>query len=177
MAIGLGDVMWFGTREGLVRYDGNNWSLYNGDNSPLPALDVHGVAVRDDGLIGLSAHEFGSVTPFPNGVAVIDGDINDPTNWSVWSYENSPLPHYQIERCEFDAQGNLWVSALSEGVAVLLTGGGEIVGDINGDGEVNVVDLLALIGVWGHCQGCPEDLDNNGVVNVTDLLMLLDNWS
>jgi hypothetical protein len=48
--------------------------------------------------------------------------------------------------------------------------------DINGDGTVNVSDLLALIGAWGPCDGCPEDLDNSGVVNVSDLLTVIGAW-
>jgi len=50
-------------------------------------------------------------------------------------------------------------------------------GDIDGDGDVDVVDLLALLGAWGPCAGCPEDLDGSAVVDVLDLLILLGNWS
>ncbi|MCI0674949.1 MAG: hypothetical protein L0Y42_04135 [Phycisphaerales bacterium] len=45
-----------------------------------------------------------------------------------------------------------------------------------GDGVVNVADLLALIGVWGPCPGCPEDLVADGTVNVLDLLALIAEW-
>lgn len=48
--------------------------------------------------------------------------------------------------------------------------------DLNGDGVVNVPDLLALLAAWGPCSGCPEDLDGNGIVDVLDLLQLLANW-
>jgi hypothetical protein len=50
-------------------------------------------------------------------------------------------------------------------------------GDIDGDGEVDVNDLLAQLSAWGACDGCPADLDGNGFVNVTDLLELLAHWS
>jgi hypothetical protein len=50
-------------------------------------------------------------------------------------------------------------------------------GDINGDGDVDVVDLLALLNAWGDCGDCPEDLDGNGVVDVVDLLALLNAWT
>ena len=50
-------------------------------------------------------------------------------------------------------------------------------GDVNGDGVVDVEDLLQLLAAWGACKGCPEDLDGNGAVDVDDLLILLANWS
>ena len=48
--------------------------------------------------------------------------------------------------------------------------------DIDGDGSVNVVDLLAIIDSWGSCSGCPEDIDGNGMVDVTDLLTIVGDW-
>ena len=48
--------------------------------------------------------------------------------------------------------------------------------DINGDGTVNVSDLLQLIGAWGPCGGCDEDIDDSGEVDVTDLLMAIASW-
>ncbi len=127
--------------------------------------------------MGLSAFEFGAETPFPSGVAVIDGDINDDACWSVHHYGDSPLPHYQLGDVAFDAQGNLWVSALSEGAAVLEFGGTP--GDLNGDGTVGAADLAILLGSWGpcgDCGDCPADLDGDCTVGAADLAMLLGNW-
>ena len=50
-------------------------------------------------------------------------------------------------------------------------------GDVDGDGLVTVVDLLALLAGWGPCLGCNADFDGDGFVTVVDLLMLLANWS
>lgn len=54
--------------------------------------------------------------------------------------------------------------------------GDACLGDLTGDGEVDVLDLLALLDGWGPCPSCPEDLTGDGLVNVFDLLALLDSW-
>ncbi len=52
-----------------------------------------------------------------------------------------------------------------------------VLGDITGDGVIDVSDILALIGNWGPCTGeCPADLNGDGVVGVTDILLLLSYW-
>ena len=55
-------------------------------------------------------------------------------------------------------------------------------GDLNGDGVVDVFDLLLLLDAWGPCddpddpRSCPADLDGSGAVDVFDLLLLLGQW-
>ena len=48
--------------------------------------------------------------------------------------------------------------------------------DFTFDDEVDVRDLLILLGSWGLNAGHPADLNNDGSVNVTDLLALLSAW-
>ena len=50
------------------------------------------------------------------------------------------------------------------------------VGDIDGDGHVNVDDLLAVINSWGRCACCAADLDESGAVDVDDLLAVINTW-
>ena len=40
----------------------------------------------------------------------------------MWSYGTSPLPHYQLGSLKFGPRGDLWVSAISEGVVRIPTG-------------------------------------------------------
>jgi hypothetical protein len=53
-------------------------------------------------------------------------------------------------------------------------------GDTNGDGVVNIFDLLTILGRWGACpmppKTCPADVNGDGWVNVYDLLEVLGNW-
>lgn len=57
--------------------------------------------------------------------------------------------------------------------------------DISNDGNVNVSDLLAVIGAWGACPTpcppqCPADIapvaGGDCVVNVSDLLGVIGSW-
>ncbi|MCH2134936.1 MAG: hypothetical protein MK116_14435, partial [Phycisphaerales bacterium] len=50
-------------------------------------------------------------------------------------------------------------------------------GDEDGDGTVDVLDLLAVISAWGDCDGdCSADFDSNGTVDVIDLLIVIQYW-
>jgi predicted outer membrane repeat protein len=55
----------------------------------------------------------------------------------------------------------------------------DCLGDFDSDYDVNVVDLLGLIGDWGACEigyPCPGDFNDDGYVDVTDLLMVVGKW-
>ena len=54
-------------------------------------------------------------------------------------------------------------------------------GDINGDGCVNLPDVLLLAQAWGTCQGDPDynpdaDLNGDNCVNLPDVLILASHW-
>ncbi len=55
-----------------------------------------------------------------------------------------------------------------------------VVGDLDGDGAVGILDFLALLAAWGPCPAppadCPADLNGDGLVGITDFLILLGNW-
>ena len=57
-------------------------------------------------------------------------------------------------------------------VAALLTPADPSPGDINGDCETDVADLIILLDAWGQSDSS-ADLNGDGIVNVLDLIILL----
>ena len=52
-------------------------------------------------------------------------------------------------------------------------------GDANGDGHVNITDLLLIIGLWGEWPVggiCGPDLNMDGMITVDDLLLCIGDW-
>ena len=168
LAPALDGGLWVGSNNGLGYFDGATFTVYTISNSPLPANPVQGIAVRPDGLLAVSSMKFGAQTPFPNGVSVIDGDIDDPASWTVHTYQNSPLPHYQLGEIAFDTSGDLWVSAISEGVAVLTPAAG-CAADFNGDGALNILDFVAFQNAF-QAGDAGADANGDGVLNILDFV-------
>ena len=61
-------------------------------------------------------------------------------------------------------------------VAWLLPEETGIPGDVNGDGVVDVSDILMVIVAWGPCADCAEDINGDGSVDVQDLIQLISYW-
>lgn len=60
--------------------------------------------------------------------------------------------------------------------AVIPTDICQYLGDLNGDGIVDITDLLALLGAFGCTECTDTDLNGDGVVSVQDVLILLEAW-
>ncbi len=49
--------------------------------------------------------------------------------------------------------------------------------DVDGDGQVGVLDFLDILSTWGPCaSACPQDSDLDGTVGILDFLDTLANW-
>lgn len=85
---------------------------------------------------------------------------------------------------EMQADGDAATASFGtvNGFQIKLLPGQTCTGDTNGDGEVNVTDLLAVIGAWGTCPApcppstCPADINGDCLINVTDLLAVIGAW-
>jgi hypothetical protein len=61
----------------------------------------------------------------------------------------------------------------------VLRGTVPLLGDLNGDGHVNVDDLMTVILRWGPCEvvACAGDVNRDGAVDVDDLVLVILNWT
>ena len=88
------------------------------------------------------------------GVLVLTGTIGQP---DAGTMDGGP----------FTLAGGFWTHG---------AGGPPCPADLDGNGDVDFGDILAVLSVWGDCPGCPEDLDGSGVVDFADLLIVLSAW-
>ncbi len=103
----------------------------------------------------------------------LDGDGNNLGS-TYLSIEVSNLGTAMQEFNTDNFNGTLQIQVIDYPFDIL---DGGVSGDVNGDGEVNINDLLAIISAWGPCKSCDEDLDDNGMVDVTDILLVIGNWN
>ena len=85
---------------------------------------------------------------------------------------------------DINESGQILIQGLSNGErrAFLLTAVGDtepVPGDVNNDQNVDTLDLLLLLSLWGPCDHdvCVGDFDGDGFVGISDLLVVLAGWS
>ena len=97
------NALWVGTQEGLNRFDGKTFDIYNSDNTEgIESENVRCSAKTADGNLW-----FGTT----NGL--VKYDFKKETFKTIDFQKNIPL---QIENISIDIEGNLWLSSLTSGL-------------------------------------------------------------
>src|SRR4030067_629982 len=89
-----------------------------------------------------------------------------------WDTTGVPNGSHTLTAKAYDAAGN---SGTSPPVSVTVDNVQGKVGDLDGDNDVDIIDLSTLISNWGATSG-PADINNDGIVDVFDLSILLSHW-
>ena len=180
-----------------------NWQLAVGGNFDV-AIDYHNRYVMDESTLAMTgiastqsieamSTDVGSSTDgidrtidghFPLGQLIIE---SGSTVSVVDNYDNADgeetiyAKHLVIEAGATFNTGTrtVWYETVENYGTVL----GEIdvikdpcPGDDDGNGEVNIDDLLSVIGNFTCTGDCDGDVDDNGQVNIDDLLMVIGNF-
>ncbi|WP_185970780.1 ligand-binding sensor domain-containing diguanylate cyclase [Pseudoluteimonas lycopersici] len=98
--------LWFGTWEGLVRYDGLEFHVFDRRNTPaLKDNGIRSVRTMPDGTIVIGTSR--------GGVSVKRGD-----QWRHWSMADG-LAQDEIMDAVYDRAGRLWVATENSGISVV----------------------------------------------------------
>jgi hypothetical protein len=137
--------------------------------------DPHSVAVGDldgDGHPDLTVANRGYGQSFVGGVSVLlnngDGTFADRLHYGAGVASQSVA----VGDLNADGHQDLAVAnAVSDDVSVLLNlcAAEPCPWDLDGNGVVNVLDVLLVVANMGPCDGCPEDVNGDGVVNGRDV--------
>ncbi len=139
----------------IARWDGKSWSpLGSGTNSRVSALTVYNGELIAGGEFTAAG---GTVV---NHIARWDG--------TTWSPLGSGMNERVYALTEYNGEliaGGSFTTAGGNVSAYWARWGPDVpLGDLDGDCNVGVLDLLALLASWGpcaDCENCPADLDGD----------------
>ena len=104
-------------------------------------------------------------------------------NWSFKEFDLAnvagfePTSNFQVRFVCGDLNAGSVIEAAVDGVTLSRSycDDSPCTGDTNGDGTVNVTDILAVVGAWGESGGS-SDVNGDGIVDVSDLLAVVNAW-
>ncbi len=130
-----------------------------------------------------------SVHPYEGNVTLIDGEINIsliPANSTLTASDTitlrvdytQPTPAIKLAgQIVFDSDGQM--GQIQNLISYLLIGTNRDIGDINGDGTVDMQDLMLLTNDWlsgNSLADITPPPNGDGIVNIEDFAVIADNW-
>lgn len=94
------DVVWIGSNKGLIKYEKNNFQIYNKTNAPFVTDNVSAITIDKDNSIWFTSCMFRT-----GGIMKFDG-----TNWKLFTPQNSDLPGSLTSDIITDNQNNIWAT-------------------------------------------------------------------
>jgi len=167
----------------------DEWTTSDGDldvvdllGGSIFAFSINGVDSTDSALLFDNlANTVSDITPDDGYVLTNFShtvDVGDTVTVKAGIYSLGANPNFNPALADFSFNGQAF---LADSNGNRISNVVRVPGDVDGDGVVGVVDLLALLGAWGPCPepcppACVADFDDDCQVGVTDLLILLANW-
>ena len=141
---------------------------YRSRSSPSSYLNAYVSVNRDGNHITLSST---SDSVVGNG----DGTLTSVT-FDVLNHEATEVPTINTSTVSvsdviLNGGDGLEYIPIFENAQVQVNVAAPIIGDVNGDGVVNILDLVKVAAKFGQrANGAPEDVNGDGVVNIIDLV-------
>jgi hypothetical protein len=169
----------------VFRYDGASWQMTQKLLSPA----------------GEAGDQFGNSLDLSGNRALVgawQANVIGPNSGSAFLFQDQagvfvPVLQLEVDAVVFDDWFGAQVGLSGDNAMVLaraddINGGvdagsaymidlgcGVCPADVDGDGDIDVADLVAVILAWGQ-PGGPEDINRDGVVNVLDLVEVALGW-
>ena len=167
---------------------------------PIHVLQIHGTL--DPIILWLGGWLPPKFYPYPNVNTTVEfwathnGCTTDATDAGSFNFDDFVLfdetTRWVYDQCDEPSAGSteLWEVFLGSHFPVISTKGIEMIfnyldthtkpesaciADMTGDYQVNVSDVLFMLGEWGQTDS-PADINQDGVVDVNDLLILIAAW-
>ncbi len=137
IAIDNNGVKWVGTDGGLIRFDDNNWTVYDSNNSGLPGYYVSSIAIDANGVKWIGTTNYSSSDG--GGLASFDDH-----NWTVFNKSNSGLPTNWVTAIAIDNNGVKWIGTFWEGLARFDGKSWTVYNKSNSDLPHNRVNAIAI---------------------------------
>lgn len=160
-----------------------------GNSAPSTVITVSSnnvippVTLTVSGSPGTGSYNIEATTTIAGDIRVefsVDGTAyhteNEAPYWLFGDGNNSTLGNgtHTIVANVYDQNGS---TILATGTKTITegSGGGSKLGDLNGDNQVNSLDLTIVISKWGT-NDASADLNKNGKVDSGDLALIIANW-
>jgi mannan endo-1,4-beta-mannosidase len=173
-------------------YSGKNWQIshdtpkYQGDDhysntaDDIATFQFKGTQVK---LYGGEASQYGKASVSIDGGTATIVDLYAATRSDQVAFYVSPTLNDGIHKVNVQVSGTKNASATDSVISLdkvdvieSTPSSTALVGDINGDGHVNTLDLAILLTHDGQSYA-PADLSHDGTVGAADLAILLSRWT
>ena len=148
----------------------DRWFTWQPAGNGLATFDTCDPLSYDTSLVIYQGNDCGSLVQI-----ACNGDSTEQTGCQLYYSEIQDVPVTGGETYLVRIGG--WQGDTGQGTLNIAFDPEAIPGDLDGDGDVDVNDILLLLADFGCTGTCQGDVDGNGVVDVSDILILLASWT